>query len=57
MKQSKKLTRNQRNFLEKNNIDTEGVRFIQETPSFFEYITKDGSVKRLNKHNNETTVQ
>ena len=56
MKQSKKLTRNQRNFLEKNNIDTEGVRFIQETPSFFEYITKDGSVKRLNKHNNETTV-
>lgn len=53
MKQSKKLTRNQRNYLEKHHVNTEGVRFIQENSTFFEYVTKDGKTHKIIKQNDK----
>ena len=49
MKQTKKLTRNQRTFLLKHHIDIEGVRVVSETNEAIVYITKDGEQKVFNK--------
>lgn len=42
MKQTKKLTRRQREFLIRNNVNVEGVRVRTDTPTKIVYITPDG---------------
>ena len=49
MKQTKKLTRNQRILLEKHHIDTEGVRCICETKEYLDYLSPKYGVQRLEK--------
>ena len=49
MKQTKKLTRTQRNFLLKNKVNIEGVRVLQDTKDFMIYVTADGVQHRIEK--------
>ena len=46
MKQTKKLTRNQREFLEKKiQIDTDGVRLVEDTKDYIMVQHKNGNVE------------
>ena len=49
MKQTKRLTRNQRMLLLKNKIDVEGVRTVSEDKYTLVYMTPDGEIHRLEK--------
>ena len=49
MKQTKKMSRQQRNLLLKNKINVEGVRIIVETKDYLDYMTPDGNKHRLEK--------
>ena len=49
MKQTKKLSRSQRNLLLKKKIPVEGVRVVNETKDCLTYQTSDGQVHRLEK--------
>ena len=49
MKQTKKLTYSQRNFLLKKHIDIEGVRVVQEKKEVLIIMTKDGEVISIDK--------
>jgi hypothetical protein len=47
MRQTKRLTRRQWEYLEKHHIDTKGVRCVRETPEYLEYLRPDGEVKKI----------
>lgn len=50
MKQTKKLTRNQREYLERHyHIDTTGVRLVEETKDYIKVQMTDGTIKEFSK--------
>lgn len=49
MKQTKKLTRAQREFLQKKGKDIEGVRVVEETKESLVYIDKTGAKHTIMK--------
>ena len=49
MKQTKKLTRNQKEFLQKKKIDAEGVRVIEEKSDYLKILKADGTVVIIEK--------
>lgn len=50
MKQTKKLTRNQREFLEKNySLDIKGVRLIEETKDYIKVQLENKEIKVYSK--------
>lgn len=49
MKQTKKLTYSQRNFLLKKHIDIDGVRVVQEKKEALIIMNKDGEVISIDK--------
>lgn len=51
MKQTKRLTRAQREYLNKHHVNTENCRLIEETKDYIDY-QKDGQVYRLVKGGN-----
>ena len=49
MKQTKRITRNQRSFLQKKGIDTRGVRVVEETKSYITVQFPDGNIFKYSK--------
>lgn len=49
MKQTKKLTRNQREFLIRRKIDSDGVRVVEETNDFIKVQKPDGTILVISK--------
>lgn len=49
MKQTKKLTRGQREILHRNGVDTTNCRLVVETKEYIDYQCEDGSIKRFLK--------
>lgn len=49
MKQSKKITWNQREALQKLGVKTENYRLLEETPTSYKLISKDGSILVVDK--------
>lgn len=45
MKQTKKLTRNQREFLERIGVDTDGVRLVEDTRDYITVQHKNGNIE------------
>lgn len=45
MKQTKKLTRNQREFLERIEVDTDGVRLVEDTRDYITVQHKNGNIE------------
>ena len=49
MKQSKKLTWNQREALQKLGVKTENYRLLEESPTSYKLISKDGAILIVDK--------
>lgn len=49
MKQSKKLTRNQRKFLTKKKVNFEGCRLQEETNKYIKLLTADNQIIEISK--------
>ncbi len=49
MKQSKKMTRHQREFLTRRKIDTENVRVLEETSEYIKIIKDDKTIQIIEK--------
>ena len=49
MKQTKKLTRGQREFLQRKGIDTEGVRVVEDTKDYIVVVFPDENVFKYHK--------
>ena len=47
MKQTKKLTRNQREYLQKYGVDTQGCRLVEETKAYIDFLKPSGEVERF----------
>ena len=47
MKQTKKLTRNQREYLQKYGVDTQGCRLVEETKEYIDFLKPNGEVERF----------
>ena len=49
MKQTKKLTRGQIEYLQKHHVNTEGCRLVEETKDYIEYMKPNGEINRFMK--------
>lgn len=49
MRHVKNPTRNQRRYLSRRKIDTEGIMIISDNPEYIEYVTKNGKKERCEK--------
>lgn len=47
MKQTKKLTRNQREMLQRSLVDTTGCRLVRETNEYIDFLKPNGEVERF----------
>lgn len=47
MKQTKKFTRGQREYLQRNHVDTTGCRLVEETKEFIDFQKPSGEVERF----------
>lgn len=47
MKQTKKFTRGQREYLQKHGVDTDGCRLVVETNEYIDFQHKNGEIERF----------
>lgn len=53
MKQTKKLTRSQRQFIQKKGLDTRAYRVVEETNKYITVQHENGEIKTLQKGDND----
>lgn len=47
MKQTKKLTRGQREYLQKHGVQIDGCRLVEETVEYIDFQNKKGEIERF----------